>query len=211
MVRKAIDIALLPDEKTTNKAIELNRQLVENFDAKIVLSKEDCLPHISLAMGVIDDGNVCDISEVLQSIAGQFSLRELKVTGIVISTNAAGENVSALEVKKTDELQGLHETVMGRLAGYLKEDVREDMIYGGEAEDSTLEWIKNYRSKSSFENFLPHITIGYGRIKIAGFEMDFSASKLALCHLGNHCTCRKVLSAYNLTYKLGVAKRCWGR
>ena len=27
------------------------------------------------------------------------------------------------------------------------------------------------------------------------FTAEFTASKLALCHLGNHCTCRKVLAA----------------
>jgi hypothetical protein len=61
--------------------------------------------------------------------------------------------------------------------------------------ESTLLWIKNYPQKSAFENFFPHITIGYGQLDDSPFTAEFTASKLALCHLGNHCTCRKVLSA----------------
>ena len=57
---------------------------------------------------------------------------------------------------------------------------------------------KNYPEKSSFENFFPHITIGYGEINNFSFPIIFSVSKLALCHLGNHCTCRKILASTNL-------------
>jgi hypothetical protein len=64
--------------------------------------------------------------------------------------------------------------------------------------ESTLLWIKNYPEKSAFENFFPHITIGYGQVDDSSFTAEFTASKLALCHLGNHCTCRKVLAAAEL-------------
>jgi hypothetical protein len=68
------------------------------------------------------------------------------------------------------------------------------MIYGSEkVAETTLLWIKNYREKSSFEMFSPHITIGYGQVGTPAGPIEFRASKLALCHLGNHCTCRKVL------------------
>jgi hypothetical protein len=68
------------------------------------------------------------------------------------------------------------------------------MIYGDqEVAESTLLWIKNYREKVSFENFFPHITIGYGQIESRVPQIIFAPSELALCHLGNHCTCRKVL------------------
>jgi hypothetical protein len=48
------------------------------------------------------------------------------------------------------------------------------------------------------ENCLPHITIGYGQVDDFTFTAEFTASKLALCHLGIHCTCRKVLAAAEL-------------
>jgi hypothetical protein len=88
---------------------------------------------------------------------------------------------------------------MEKLSPYLSSDVTEDMIYGNEeVAASTLLWIKNYRKKSSFEFFFPHITIGYGQVENHFQPETFAASKLALCQLGNHCTCRKILVSIKL-------------
>ncbi|MBA7712681.1 hypothetical protein ES703_121667 [subsurface metagenome] len=204
MGRKAVDVVLLPDDVMTDKAIEANKELVEKFGEKIVLNKQDCLPHISLAMGCIDEKDIDAIERVLKAIAEKTSLPELSVIGILTSTNSAGEKVSVLEVEKTKELQSLHEEVMGQLGPYLSYDVTKDMIHHSQGvSESTLLWIRNYRDKSSFVNFSPHITIGYGRIENGPFPIRFGASQLALCHLGNHCTCRKIL----LSTRLGQDKR----
>ena len=199
MTSKAVDIVLLPGEAMMNKAIEANAELVEKFGQKIVLNRENCLPHISLAMGCIDEGNIAAIEKFLEKIAEENPLGDLNVIGIITSTNTGGEKVSVLELEKTEKLQSLHEEVMKKLAGYLSNDVTADMIYpSGEVSQSTLLWIKNYREKSSFANFRPHITIGYGEISSFSFPIKFNAAALALCHLGNHCTCRKILVSIEL-------------
>lgn len=199
MSKKAVDVVLLPAEEMSEKAIEVNAELVKKFGAKIVLNKEGCLPHISLAMGCIEESDIADIEKVLKPIAEQHPLVDLKVAGITVSSNWLGEKVSVFEVEKTDELQSLHKEVMEKLASYLSYDVTADMIYGGgEVEQSTLVWIKEYRQKSSFSNFSPHITIGYGEIEDVSFPSKFAVSSLALCHLGNHCTCRKILASIQL-------------
>ncbi|MHC4842594.1 MAG: hypothetical protein ACYTEE_02215, partial [Planctomycetota bacterium] len=73
MHKKAIDIVLLPEERITEKAIELNAKLVEKFGPKIVLDKNNCLPHISLAMGCIDDRDMSDISSTLKETIQKMS------------------------------------------------------------------------------------------------------------------------------------------
>jgi 2'-5' RNA ligase len=194
MSRIAVDVVLLPDEKMTDKAIGINAELVKKFGSEIVLNKENYLPHISLAMGCIDEVDIAPVEKVLEEIGKGTSLPDLKVVGVRASGNSKGQTVSVFEVEKTKELQLLHEEVMNTLAPYLSTDVTEDMIYGDQpVAGSTLLWIKNYREKVSFENFFPHITIGYGRIENHVPAITFAPSELALCHLGNHCTCRKVL------------------
>jgi 2'-5' RNA ligase len=194
MGRKAVDVVLLPDETMMDRAIAANSKLVEKCGEKIVLNKKSCLPHISLAMGCIDENGIATVGAVLKEIAEKTSLPELKVIGVQTSTNSVGEKVSVFEVEKTNELQSLHEEVIENLAPYLSYDVTADMLYNpAEVGQSTLLWIKNYRAKSSFENFFPHITLGYGEIDDLSFPIRFSASQLALCHLGSHCTCRKIL------------------
>ncbi|MHC4659860.1 MAG: 2'-5' RNA ligase family protein [Planctomycetota bacterium] len=196
MDKKAVDVVLLPDEMMMDRAIAANRELVKKTGEKIVLDKERCLPHISLAMGCVDENDITAVGVVLKEIAEKTPLTELRVIGIKTSTNSVGEKVSVFEVGKTSKLQSLHEEAMENLAPYLSYDVTADMLYNpAEVGQSTLLWIKNYRAKSGFENFFPHITIGYGEINDLSFPIKFSASRLALCHLGSHCTCRKILAS----------------
>ena len=199
MAKIAIDIVLLPSDEMMNKAIEANRELLETFDKKIVLNRENCLPHISLAMGCIDEKNIPDIEKLLKNIAEESDLLHLTVTGIDTAADSAGQKVSVFKVQKTNQLQLLHEKVMERLAAYFTYDVTADMLFSPQqVEASTLLWIKSYPEKSSFANFSPHITIGFGKINNLEFPIEFTASRLALCHLGNHCTCRKILVAAEL-------------
>jgi len=126
-------------------------------------------------------------------------LGDLTILGVRVSENSAGEKVSAFEVGETKELKSLHETIMERLEPYLGRDVTAEEIGDEEVAETTLLWIKNYREKSSFGKFFPHITIGYGEVSnLPPFPIKFAASKLALCYLGNHCTCRRVLASVEL-------------
>jgi 2'-5' RNA ligase len=199
MDRIAIDAVLLPDETMMDKAIEANGRLVGKYGERIVLNKQTRLPHISLAMGCIEQEDIGAARTVLSVIASKVSLDRLTVTGIRTSTNSLGEEVSAFEVEKIHELQLLHEQVMEGLAPYLTCDVTARMLYEpAEVGESTLLWIENFREKSSFAHFFPHITIGYGRLNDFSCPKRFNVTDLAICHLGNHCTCRKVLTSIRL-------------
>ncbi|MHC4888086.1 MAG: 2'-5' RNA ligase family protein, partial [Planctomycetota bacterium] len=195
----AVDIVVLPSDEMSGYAIEVNKELLKTFDNEIILNYEDCLPHISLAMGCIDEKDTPDIEEILQDIAKRYSFSGLRVVDVRAETVPAGKKVSCFQIEKTKELQLLHEEVMERLAPYLTYDVTTAMLFSPpQVEEATLFWIKNYPEKSSFENFSPHITIGFGETDKVEVPIKFAALKLALCHLGNHCTCRKVLVSNEL-------------
>jgi 2'-5' RNA ligase len=199
MSRKAVDVVLLPEEAMTDRVIGANAELVKKFGRKIVLNKRNCLPHISLAMGTIDETDIGNIEKILKAIAKESFLEDFKIVGVHVETNAVGQQVSAFIVEKTDQIQLLHERIMNGLAPCLSSDVDRTMMYpGGEIAESTLLWIRNYREKSSFENFSPHITIGYGQMQNRAPQVEFAASKLALCHMGNHCTCREIFVSMEL-------------
>jgi len=199
MTKIAVDVVLLPSEAMTNQAIEANKELLKQYADRIVLDKENCLPHISLAMGCIDERHITDIEKILKSIAEKNKPGRLSIVSINTGTNSLGEKVSSFEVKKTQRLLSLHEEVMRKMKPYFSYDVTSEMVLSPPiAGESTLLWIKNYAEKSAFENFFPHITIGYGQLDDFSYTAEFTASKLALCHLGNHCTCRKILAAVEL-------------
>ncbi|MBN2269912.1 MAG: hypothetical protein JXN61_04815 [Sedimentisphaerales bacterium] len=191
MAKIAVDVVLLPSETMADKVIEANRRLP---DKRITLSKEGCLPHISLAMGCIEQDNVRQIEGILSEIAEQFAVGRLKIADIHLGANSLGERVSSFEIERTEAIQSLHEQVMQRLKLYLSYDVTADMLLAPPISESTLRWIAEFPEKSAYANFFPHITIGYGEMGFFSVPAEFSVSKLALCRLGNHCTCRKVLS-----------------
>ncbi|MHC4260163.1 MAG: 2'-5' RNA ligase family protein [Planctomycetota bacterium] len=199
MGKKAVDVVLLPDDPMMAETIEANRNLVGQVGDKIVLNKENCLPHVSLAMGCADEGDIDATGEILKNIAKKTPVLELRIVGVWTTTNSAGEKISAFGIEKAKGLQLLHEEVMEKLTSYLSYDVTREMMYdSGQVSESTLLWIREYREKSSFANFSPHITIGYGQMENVLLPMEFTASRLALCHLGNHCTCRDVLISIGL-------------
>jgi 2'-5' RNA ligase len=193
MAKKAIDVILLPEEKIADMAIKLNTQLVKKFGPRIVLNKNDCLPHISLAMGCIDDGDLPNINSILEDVSRKISLELLEVLNIETETNSVGENVLLLKIENNDKLQSLHEQIMELLSPFFKYQVSDEMMFDNQVELSTLIWIRDYREKSSYAHFHPHITIGYGEMATAQPSFKFNVNSLALCHLGNHCTCRDVL------------------
>jgi 2'-5' RNA ligase len=204
MDKKAVDIVLLPDDAMTGKVIKANEKLVRKYRSEIVMNKNNCLPHISLVMGCLNDNDISAAGKILKEIAEQNPMGKLKVIGVQVAENTKGEKVSAFEVERTPQLLAIHEKVSEKPARYFSYDVTEDMIYGNDEVDSassprvaetTLLWIKNYREQSSFEKFSPHITIGYGQAEALAKPIEFRAPRLALCHLGNHCTCRKILAS----------------
>lgn len=199
MGRIAVDVVLLPDRAMTEWAMKTNRELVRQYGSEIVLGEKTCLPHISLAMGCAEERDIDSIRERLQGLAKETPVKWLHATGILVSTNLRGEQTSLLEIERTDSLQALHEAAMREVEPFFSYDVTDTMIADDAVAESTLEWIRDYRQKAAFERFSPHVTLGHGKAKTDDlFPMPFTASQVALCHLGNHGTCRKVLATVGL-------------
>jgi 2'-5' RNA ligase len=189
MSKIAIDVMLLPSEEIMDKAIEINNQLA---DDPIKLSKENCLPHISLCMGVVEEDNLSKIEETINEIGKNFS-------ELLLTINKINDEHVCFEIKNTEDLQKLHEAIMTKLSPYLSYDATTDMCFSPPpVAEKTLFWINNYKNKLNSENFHPHITLGTLKLKSQKLNINFTASKLAICHLGNYCTCRKILHSVNL-------------
>jgi hypothetical protein len=194
--RIAVDVVLLPEPALAEKAIRINHALVDRFGSEIVLDRQTCLPHVSLAMGCVDTKDLDTVGRLLVQVAGDNPPGPLTVIGVAIITNAIGQRVSSWLIAKTEPLQRLHEQIMHTLAPFFTYDVDASMLHGqGPIAASTLAWIRDFPSRSSFAFFWPHITVGYGEAPSIDTPVSFTAVSLALCHLGNHCTCRKVLTS----------------
>ena len=78
-MKKAIDIVLLPPEEIMDLAIGLNKPWVKGIDDEIALDKKTCLPHITLAMGLIEPDQIATVEKAMRGIAQQFSPLSLKI------------------------------------------------------------------------------------------------------------------------------------
>ncbi|MCK4269824.1 MAG: hypothetical protein KAW93_05020, partial [Methanogenium sp.] len=128
------------------------------------------------------------------------------VKGVATVTTSSGERVSGIDIIRTSALLALHEEIMNLVNDYAVSDVLPEMVYldpGEEIPDFTLNYIGNFASRSSYDYYSPHITLGYGEVKkpeeCVKVPDSFRCSDIAICHLGNHCTCKKVLSLHSVS------------
>ncbi len=178
-MKKAIDIVLLPPLNIMRKAIEINRKIGEE---DIKLNERDVIPHISFYMAVVEDKNIKKIEETLSKVDGNI---KLKINGI------NGEKC-CLEIEKTKELEKLHEWIINNLKKFNEKKAKSEYFYEN-VNEKTINWVEGYEEDSAFSNFYPHITLGVEKIEDKKIEENFYAERIAICHLGNFCTCRKIL------------------
>jgi 2'-5' RNA ligase len=193
--RIAADVVLLPSTEVMEACIRLNQDLLKGGESRIVLNTSDCVPHISLAMGCLKEEDLPAVECLLTEIASAVPPLRLPISGLGVGRASTGESLSSLVIEPTRRLQSLHETVMRRLTSYMTYDATPEMFVDSHAtRASSAQWVNNYPKAASFEHFFPHITIGIGRLEASeSLPTHCPTSRLALCHLGHDCTCRRVL------------------
>ena len=193
----ALDIVLLPPKFIGQLAIDANRTLDSTAAAHYQLDHQACLPHITLLMGVVERKNLEPLQKIFEEVAQAMLPLPLEITGYYVTTLPDGKPVSSLVIKKEGTLQRLHETVLKKLTPFLIEDeVTQKMFYPEPpVNEFAVSWVKNFLQSSTREHYQPHITLGIGEVNKLPyhFPIKFTASQLAICHLGNYCTCREVL------------------
>lgn len=203
----AVDIVLLPPALVTDLAIKINEALISaSGDNSIILGRKTCIPHISLSMGCIRSSDIEDLALLTGKIAQEYLPIDLPVKGVATVTTSSGERVSGIDIIKTPALLAMHEEIMNLVNDYAVSEVLPEMVYldsGEEILNFTLNYIGSFASRSSYDYYSPHITLGYGEVKkpeeCVKVPDSFRSFNIALCHLGNHCTCRKVLSLHSIS------------
>ena len=198
----AVDIVLLPPPEVMDVAIQINKMLIElTGDDAIRLDIAHQIPHVSLAMGCIPGRALSELNVPLEQLANRLLPMEIGIEGAVTVVTDSGDRVSGINLAKEDSLFILHRSVMAQLSAFSKEKcspasfVRDEEE--GELTPFTLGYVPEYKAKAGFELYSPHITLGNGDVteieNLPVLPEKTTFSTLAVCHLGNHCTCRSVL------------------
>ncbi|MFA6486319.1 MAG: hypothetical protein WCT40_03055 [Candidatus Magasanikbacteria bacterium] len=193
----AIDIALFPPGDITSICIKVNNRAIKNGHQGVLLNRVDNFPHISLFMGAVKYSDLGLIDRDLQLIMGQFN----PIVGVVSrlyskAKDSAGIPMYYFDIKNTKQLQHLHELIVKKIRKYVCGPATQSMFYKNKNEKISRGWkfVSNYLKNSSFIKFNPHITLRTDHAKFRGkLPIKFNARRIAICHLGDHCTCRKIL------------------
>ena len=201
MAKIAIDIALLLPEAINKICIDINQK--EHSESFSDLTKLDNHPHITLAMGVIDEKDIEKVNSKLKEIVEQFSKLNLQISKIYHQITPENKLSYGFEIKLTDEIKKLHGKIMEELLPMFSYDVIEEMFFLDSDEnfaEVSKSWVENYgKNHSDPENYHPHISLKCRKAEYHNFPVKFFASKVALCHQGNYCTCRTILGSHDLS------------
>jgi hypothetical protein len=194
MKRLAIDVVLLPPDPVMDMALAWNRTLLKNGPQIIVLDKNRRIPHVSMVMGCLASENLQRAISMLQAVSVSHHVMKLNVSRISNAKTASG-TVASFDIELSQEVLRLHESIVTAFTPLLTQDTTQaDLNDRPPIEPSAIEWINNYISDHCYDRFWPHITLGFGNSPNDLAPFTFQASRLAICHLGNYCTCTKILT-----------------
>jgi len=185
----AIDVVLLLPAHVEATARDLNARLsgTLKFDATH-------LPHLTILQQFVPTRKLGEAEAIVGSIADGLRPLRLSVPGIVTEPFHETE-VWYWPVEPSGALTALHDAVSSELTSLACEGAA-DAFYTDDGEvirDSTVAYVSNFSRTSAGSNFHPHITLGLGHGESRRDSFAFDADHVAVCHLGNFNTCRKVL------------------
>jgi 2'-5' RNA ligase len=188
----AIDIAILPPAQVSERAIALSAALPPAESQGLLLGP-DRLPHITLTQQFVpvDQLDVL-LAQVDRVVRGHEPL-PLRVTG-----GGKGNSSVWVSIAHSPTLVSLHERLLEATASIEVEDGDVSAFLGDAAREPDVRWVREFRRESSFVRFTPHITLGHAEEPPDIEPMDFLATRIAVCHLGRFCTCRRVIRAWDL-------------
>lgn len=199
MPKIAIDIALIPDRKIIQELVKINNNSVKIYSK---LNTNNNLPHITLAMGVIDKKYLTEVILIIKKILKKYSKFECNMINQNSQEFEKDKFMLRIELEKNKKMIKLHKEIMENLKSYFSYDLNPEMFYDKKINNITLNWIKNYEKKQGHpELFNPHINLKCTPTQIKlGFK-NIKSSTIVVCQLGNYCTCRTVLADFKLNQR----------
>lgn len=203
----AIDVALLPDDSTSSFVIHLSSLIGQ--PRAFVLNQTGRLPHISLVHAQLVRSKLPDAVRQLAGIAVGIHPINFDIDALHVSEGRTFPGVNyGLSIRRTHELSNLAATVLDALqpAVARSSDFAEVDYVLDANEPMPNEWMfgytRDFPTKFSTDHYDPHITLGVGAqtdlFKDPFLPRKGESHRLALCQLGTHGTCRKVLAEWQL-------------
>lgn len=191
----AIDIAILPPADVSARAIALSAALPADESQGLRLGV-DRLPHITLTQQFVPSESLDPLLAQIDRLVRNFEPVPLRVTGG--GKGSSGLSSVWMTIERTPALANLHAQLLQAAEPFEVTTGDAAAVFGGDARDRDVRWVRAFRRESSFDRFTPHITLGHASEPPTVEPMEFVATTIAVCHLGRFCACRKIFRAWDL-------------
>jgi 2'-5' RNA ligase len=188
----ALDVAILPPADVAERLMALSASLPAEEPPALRLDG-DHLPHVTLTQQFVREDELDAAFAHIDTVLHEAGPLRLTATG----ADRQGHTLW-IAIERTPALTALHERLMEALRGLERPEGTPAAFFDHDARLADVLWVAGYRLKSSFGAFSPHITLGHGSDPPAVEPFSFDATRIAACHLGRHCTCRRVLREWTL-------------
>jgi 2'-5' RNA ligase len=187
----AIDIAILPPTDVSSRAIALSAALPVAESQGLLLGA-DYLPHITLTQQFVLSESLDSLFAHIDRVLGDRRPLQLRVIG-----GGRGTNSVWMSIERSPELVSLHEQLLHVADPFEVTTGDSSAFLGDDPRDRDVQSVREFRRRSSLDRFTPHITLGHASDAPVIGPMAFTATTIAVCHLGRFCTCRRILCAWN--------------
>ena len=155
------------------------------------------LPHLTLVQQFVQTDRLPAFSRAVSTLSHTAEALALETADVV-----QGQTALIWRIVRVPALVQLHRRLMNGLRRF---DARSGTLDAFVEDDESprqadLEWVTRYRTRAAYDRFDPHITLGVGVLSEAPAPARFIATRLALCHLGRYCTCRRLIAQWSLTH-----------
>lgn len=188
----ALDVAILPPPEVSRRAIELSAALPEAETQGLRLDG-NMLPHVTLTQQFIQ---TADLDVALEHVASM--LADCRPLPLSVTGPGRGQSSVWMAIERTPALSELHRSLMDVLGPLERSGGTAAAFVDGDARARDVAWVTDYRRVSAYASFRPHITLGHAATLPRVEPLGFTATTIAVCHLGRFCTCRRVLRRWEL-------------
>lgn len=199
MTSKEYNIALIPDDNLSTKAISTSQNL-SKLGSEFTLKIGTYYPHVSLMMLRIKENQLEKAIELLKEISEQTGSIRLTATDFRLI-----ERYIDIEYEKNTSVVSLQYLVLDKFAE-VRDGLREhDEIRMHGANTAEIDNLKKFGYARVGNLFRPHITfarfvddVDPQTLLPDAKEFNGAAAKLGIFELGENGTCVKVICEYNL-------------
>lgn len=189
----AVDVAILLPPEIAGLAIAVSAGLPADESQGLRLD-DTHLPHLTLAQAFVDQR---DMDRTIEEIGRLLEGR----AGLTMRSRGAARSSSSvsLEIERSRPLEALHADVMAVLKNVERPDGDAKAFFAADARERDVKWVAGFRTQSSFDRFWPHVTLGHAEQPPQTPATVFTATDVAVCHLGRFCSCRQALHRWTLS------------